>query len=229
MRAILYARGLPPGMNPYLRTASRNVSSEWFVPPADVQIAALREDVVRRGWTVEAVHTEDFGSHWRGDADRQARPGYKEMMTSLQPRPKTASGPPDRALVVWRLDRVAPSVDALLTLLATLGERGVAFVSVVEGIDTTTPRGAGFAEATRHMRAMLDCLQIERIRMGRHASAFVEMGAAARRIALTEDEARDAVAKYGTITRAAQRLGVSRAVIRTRLARGCAAADRRVP
>lgn len=45
------------------------------------------------------------------------------------------------ALVVWRLDRFGRSLKDLVSKMETLEEKGVDFVSVTEGIDTTTAQG----------------------------------------------------------------------------------------
>jgi len=44
-------------------------------------------------------------------------------------------------LIVWRLDRLGRSLRHLLSVLAELSERGVAFRSLTEAIDTTTAAG----------------------------------------------------------------------------------------
>jgi DNA invertase Pin-like site-specific DNA recombinase len=44
-------------------------------------------------------------------------------------------------LVVWRLDRFGRSLKDLVSKMETLEERGVDFVSLTEGIDTTTAQG----------------------------------------------------------------------------------------
>lgn len=44
-------------------------------------------------------------------------------------------------LVVWRLDRFGRSLKDLVGKMETLEERGAEFVSLTEGIDTTTPQG----------------------------------------------------------------------------------------
>lgn len=45
------------------------------------------------------------------------------------------------ALVVWRLDRLGRSLRHLLDVVADLEQRGVAFVSLCESMDTSTPGG----------------------------------------------------------------------------------------
>jgi DNA invertase Pin-like site-specific DNA recombinase len=44
-------------------------------------------------------------------------------------------------LVCWRLDRLGRNLKHLITLLDELQALGVAFVSLAEGIDATTPAG----------------------------------------------------------------------------------------
>src|SRR5581483_9819423 len=48
---------------------------------------------------------------------------------------------PGDTLIVWRLDRLGRSLRHLIEVVGQLEERGVAFRSVTEGIDTSTPGG----------------------------------------------------------------------------------------
>jgi DNA invertase Pin-like site-specific DNA recombinase len=61
-----------------------------------------------------------------------ARPELERMLDHLRE---------GDTLVVWRLDRLGRSLKHLMELIGELEERGVAFHSVTEGIDTSTAGG----------------------------------------------------------------------------------------
>jgi DNA invertase Pin-like site-specific DNA recombinase len=63
---------------------------------------------------------------------RDDRPGLKACLTYLRP---------GDVLVVWKLDRLGRSLPHLLAIVADLKARGVAFRSLTERMDTTTPHG----------------------------------------------------------------------------------------
>jgi len=98
------------------------VSSEGERQVVDLQ----RDALLAAG--VDARHLfEDHASGSRDDRD-----GLAEALAFLQ------SGD---CLVVWKLDRLGRSLSHLLTTVNGLKVRGVAFRSLTEQIDTTTPQG----------------------------------------------------------------------------------------
>jgi DNA invertase Pin-like site-specific DNA recombinase len=61
-----------------------------------------------------------------------SRPGLDQVLDQLRP---------GDTLVVWKLDRLGRSMKHLVEVIGDLEVRGVNFVSVTEGFDTTTPAG----------------------------------------------------------------------------------------
>src|SRR5450432_3386935 len=91
------------------------------------QIRALREYVVRRGWTL-ALQVKEVGS---GASQRQLR---EKLLEAARRREIDV-------VLVWRLDRWGRSVADLLATLQELEPLGVGFVSLTEAVDLTTPAG----------------------------------------------------------------------------------------
>jgi len=70
------------------------------------------------------------------------------------------------ALVVWKFDRFARSVSHLLRALETFQSLGVDFVSLTEGIDTSTPVGKLVFTILGAVAEMERALICERIKAG---------------------------------------------------------------
>ena len=85
-----------------------------------------RDALVAAGIDERHLH-QDKASGARDD-----RPGLKACLADLR------SGD---ILVVWKLDRLGRSLSHLLRIVTELKERGVAFRSLTEQMDTTTPHG----------------------------------------------------------------------------------------
>jgi DNA invertase Pin-like site-specific DNA recombinase len=92
------------------------------------QLEELRRYVTARGWT--AVEYVDKGVS--GAKDK--RPALDELVRDAKRRRFDV-------LVCWRLDRLGRNLRHLILLLDELQAVGVAFVSLAEGIDATTPAG----------------------------------------------------------------------------------------
>lgn len=92
------------------------------------QLAELRRYIEARGWS--SVEYVDRGVS--GAKDR--RPALDAMIRDAKRRRFDV-------VVCWRLDRLGRNLKHLITLLEELQALGVAFVSLAEGIDATTPAG----------------------------------------------------------------------------------------
>jgi DNA invertase Pin-like site-specific DNA recombinase len=147
----------------YARVSS---SDQQTIP---LQIRALREYAVRRGWTI-ALQVKEVGG---GASQRQMR---ERLLEAARRREIDV-------VLVWRLDRWGRSVADLLATLQELQHLGVGFVSLTEALDLTTPAGramaallAVFAEFEREIlrervRAGLAHARQNGKRLGRPATA----------------------------------------------------------
>ena len=95
---------------------------------AENQLLELRRYVAARGWT--AVEYVDHGVS--GAKDR--RPALDQLVADVR-RHRV------QAVVCWRLDRLGRNLRHLVMLLDDWHSRGIAFVTLGEGIDTSTPAG----------------------------------------------------------------------------------------
>jgi DNA invertase Pin-like site-specific DNA recombinase len=95
-----------------------------------LQLEELRQVAAQRGWIVAKEYVDNGVS-----GSKTSRPALDQMLADAQ------AGRFD-VLVVWKLDRLARSLQHLLGLLDQLAGWGVGFASLRDaGIDTTTPTG----------------------------------------------------------------------------------------
>jgi DNA invertase Pin-like site-specific DNA recombinase len=92
------------------------------------QLVELRRYVAARGW--DAREFVDHGI----SGSKERRPALDQMVADAKRRRFDA-------VVVWRLDRLGRNLKHLITLIDELQALGIAFVSLGEGIDATTPAG----------------------------------------------------------------------------------------
>lgn len=95
----------------------------------DLQLDDLRALAHQRGWKIVGEFVE------------QGVSGAKVRRPELDRLMKEAKKGRIDIVVCWRFDRFARSVRHLVTALDEFNARGIDFVSVNDGIDTTTPAG----------------------------------------------------------------------------------------
>ena len=93
----------------------------------DRQVLDLQRDALLAAGVDERHLFEDRITGSRGD-----RAGLAKALAFIRP---------GDCLVVWKLDRLGRSLPHLLTTVTGLKQRGIAFRSLTEQMDTTTPQG----------------------------------------------------------------------------------------
>src|ERR1700676_4853601 len=95
----------------------------------EVQLAELREHATRRGWTVVGEYID------RGiTGARERRPELDRLWADCRKRKVDA-------VLVYRYDRFARSLRQLVNALEEFRSLGIDFISLHEGVDTSTPNG----------------------------------------------------------------------------------------
>ena len=162
------------------------------------QLQELRRYVEARGWTAREYVDRGIS----GAKDK--RPALDELVRNAKRRRFDV-------LVCWRLDRLGRNLRHLILLLDELHAVGVAFVSLAEGIDATTPAGRLQLHVLGAIAEFERARIVERIRAGlaRRAAQGKRLGRPRQTIS-HEDLDRTA----GLSTRkAAEVLGVSHAAV----------------
>jgi DNA invertase Pin-like site-specific DNA recombinase len=185
MKTALYAR---------VSTADKGQDPE-------MQLRELREYCERRGWTVSSEYV-DVGVSGAKDS----RPQLNKLMADAKQRRFDA-------VLVWKLDRFGRSLKHLVSALGEFEALGVAFVSLRDAFDLTTPAGrlmfnmvASFAEFER------DLIR-ERVKAGianRRAKGF-RVGR--KPVSLDPAKLKTLRSEGRTIREIADALGVSRSLV----------------
>src|SRR5438270_12239817 len=95
----------------------------------DMQLSELREYAGRRGWQIVEEFTDQGVS-----GCKESRPALNRLMSDACRRRFDA-------VLVWKIDGFGRSLKHLVNALAELTALGVAFVSLRDNIDLSTPSG----------------------------------------------------------------------------------------
>jgi len=189
----------------------RGPKGSTFDQEPENQLQELRRYVEARGWTGQEY------------VDRGVS-GAKDRRPTLDALVSDAKRRKFDVLVCWRLDRLGRNLRPLVTLIEELQTMGIAFISLGEGIDCTTPAG----KLQLHILAALAEFERARIQervkagLARARAQGVRLGRPRRRI----DAERLATVAGLPEREAARRLGIPRSTFQRWLARKPVEIDR---
>ena len=95
----------------------------------EMQVRELREYCQRRGWQIAGEYVDEGIS-----GAKEKRPALDRLINDARRRKFDA-------VVVYRYDRFARSLRQLVNALEEFRALGIEFVSIHEGVDTSTPNG----------------------------------------------------------------------------------------
>jgi DNA invertase Pin-like site-specific DNA recombinase len=151
----------------------------------NLQLNELRDYCGRRGWKIAGEYVDNGVS-----GAEESRPELNKLMADAKRRKFDA-------IAVWKLDRFGRSLKHLVMTLADLESLGIAFVSLRDGFDLSTPSGRLMFQIIGAMGEFERNLIRERVKAGMaHAKAkgrklgrtslCIDMGVVARRRASGE-------------------------------------------
>jgi len=119
----------------------------------EMQLVELREYAARRGWHVIGEYVD------RASGIKESRPALNRLMTDARRRKFDM-------IAVWKIDRFGRSLKHLVNALAELEAVGVAFVSLRDNLDLSTPAGRLMFQIIAAMAECERALIQERVRAG---------------------------------------------------------------
>jgi DNA invertase Pin-like site-specific DNA recombinase len=171
----------------------------------EMQLRELREYVARRSWEIVDEYTDHGVSGLR-----ESRPALNRLMADAHQRRFDA-------VLVWKIDRFGRSLKHLVNALAELGALGVAFVSLRDNLDLTTPSGRLMFAVIGAMAEFERALIQERVRAGlQNARAKGRQLGRPQRV-VSHDEIARMKSQGLSIRQIAERLGVGYGTVRSRL------------
>src|ERR1700678_3654805 len=187
---------MTPRVAIYARVSTTNHGQD-----VGLQTRELQQFAEARGWRMVGTYIDDGVS-----GAKDSRPELNRLMADAHKRCFDV-------VAVWRFDRFARSVSHLLRALETFSALGIAFVSLSEQMDTSTPAGKMIFTVLGAVAELERSLIAERVRAGlRNARAKGKtlgrprIGVAASQVIRLRTEGR-------TVREIAKTLGVSRSLV----------------
>lgn len=126
----------------------------------EMQLSELREYATRRGLSVNGEYIDQGVS-----GSKESRPALNRLMADAQ-RCRFD------AVLVWKIDRFGRSLKHLVNSLADLSAYGIAFISLSDNLDLSTPSGRLMFQIIGAMAEFERALIQERVKAGlRNAKA----------------------------------------------------------
>ena len=174
----------------------------------EMQLAELREFAARRGWEIISEYVDEGVS-----GSRESRPALNRLMVDAHRRRFDA-------VLVWKIDRFGRSLKHLVNALADLDACGVAFISLRDNLDLTTPTGRLMFQVVGAMAEFEKALIQERVRAGlKNARANGQQLGRPRRV-VDRDTILRMKADGTSLREIAAKLGIGYGTVRMRLAAG---------
>jgi DNA invertase Pin-like site-specific DNA recombinase len=166
------------------------------------QLQELRRYAEARGWTARKFIDRGISGA------KERRPALDDLLRDARRRRFDV-------VVCWRLDRLGRNLKHLITLLEEFQALGIAFVSLAEGIDATTPAGK------LQMHILGAIAEFERARIAERVRAGLQRARTqGKRLGRPRKSATAIVVPGGSVRAAAQVWGVSKSTAARWIASG---------
>jgi len=174
----------------------------------EMQLTELREYASRRGWEVAGEYVDEGVS-----GSKESRPELNRLMGDSHRRQFDI-------VLVWKVDRFGRSLKHLVNALADLDAYGVAFASLKDNLDLSTPSGRLMFQIIGAMAEFERALIQERVKAGlQNARRTGKQLGRPRRLVDLDGIARMR-AQGHSLRNIAEQLGVGYGTVRMRLAAG---------
>jgi DNA invertase Pin-like site-specific DNA recombinase len=190
MRAAIYAR----------------VSTTNHGQDVSMQLRELRQFAEARKWTIAGEYVDAGIS-----GSKEKRPELDSLIADAHKRRFDV-------VAVWRFDRFARSVSHLLRALETFNALGVAFVSLSEQMDTTTPTGKMVFTVLGAVAELERSLIVERVKAGLRNARAKGKRLGRPRVAVDAAEIARLRSRGRSIREIADKLGYTRSLVHKTLA-----------